>query len=80
MAKNSTLSEQGLSPTPDQGVRSHMHATTETRQDQINKSGPIIEPDWSVVFFFFSFHEAEAPLKTRESSFSSFIPAQKMAE
>ena len=53
MAKNSTLSEQGLSPTPDQGVRSHMRATTETRQDQINKSGPIIEPDWSVVFFFF---------------------------
>ena len=53
MAKNSTLSEQGLSSTPDQGVRSHMRATTKTRQDQINKSGPIVEPDWSVFIYFF---------------------------
>ena len=53
MTKNSTLSEQGLSSVPGQGARSHKHATTKTRQDQINKSGPITEPDWSVLIYSF---------------------------
>ena len=76
MTKNSTHSKQGLSSIPGQGAKSHMHATTKTRQDQINKSGPIIEPDWSVlIYLFFSFHEAEAPHES-PLSLHSFLPTK----